>query len=110
LTEQLKNHDIEAARLEGYFLKSPTAHGNSHVEFSEFRSQTEKIRNDIRAIEDKVMKDANETLRHKRDQYENYTTIAYGTFGLGWLLGLVGKVFGVKALEGPGGGIGDTHT
>jgi hypothetical protein len=47
-----------------------------------------------------ILREAMKIKRGKEHSYDFFTNLSYGLYGLGWTLGLVGRIFGVPGLNG----------
>ena len=62
-------------------------------------NQTNAVLAAIQTLSTKILKEADDVEDSKQHRYDFLTKWSYVLFGLGWLLGLVGKLFGVDAME-----------
>lgn len=61
--------------------------------------QTNAVLTPTQALSTKILKEADEIENQKQQRYDRLTKGSYVLFGIGWLLGLIGKVKSVDAVE-----------
>jgi hypothetical protein len=61
---------------------------------------TSTLSSEVRALEDLVRKEAEEKKRSAEFRYRIWSFLSYGLYALGWTLGLIGEIYGVKVGAG----------
>lgn len=62
-------------------------------------NQTNSLLTSVQALSTKILREADEIEERKQKRYDFLTKGSYLLFGIGWLLGLIGKLLGVDAID-----------
>jgi len=75
---------------------TPSVPAPALPEFQTIRHDTSVLSSEVHTLERSVRKDAEEQKRSAEFRYELWTFVSYALYTLGWTLGLIGQIYGVK--------------